>query len=331
MNQSMKLMLGLGVGCLVFGSVFCGAALAVSPDLREDLGAETWKELWRQREQIDSEDDAWMVEEIAEESVDLFASSDALEQNLAQWEREWNEKWDSQKEVYGYRKLEEGESFARVEELELELNHWDVEVLASDEVEQVTIAEYQANGQAELQVKKEDEELKIYDAATAYVDIKALLKNVKEGKSIPESEEPRGRLVIYIPTGSPYEKLELNLGQGSFLGEDLRFDELDVTALGNIEIKNSSVRELDAEWIGDFSYQGSIEEEGDLECIKSTATFLLEGKKEDFRYEFSCVGGSVTLNQEKHSGAIFEIKEGRDGKKELKLDGIASDVRIDFE
>lgn len=131
------------------------------------------------------------------------------------------------------------------------------------------------------------------------------------------------RLTLYIPEGKTLSEVEVELGAGQVIIDDLnaavvslevgagqiqakniQTGKLEISVgAGQVEIPGMKVDELKAEiGMGELMGSGSIYKSADLECYMGNLELTLAGSQRDFNYELEVSAGNLELGNDRYSG-----------------------------
>lgn len=215
--------------------------------------------------------------------------------------------------------------------------------------------EIDAGGCAFTVLESEDDflYLEAYNAYKFQSYLKGATLHVKsESKSgVNWTESDRCEIILYVPHGYRFEKVEADLGMGYLNFGDLYTDELslevgageiDITYLearkaeisvgaGSVVIDDMSVDRLEAEvGMGSFQTGGKLSEEADIECAMGYVEMYLSGKESDFNYDLGGSMGNVEIGDMSFSGFGQEKKIVNGASKNIEAECSMGNITILF-
>ena len=151
----------------------------------------------------------------------------------------------------------------------------------------------------------------------------------------------KNRIILSIPKDQFFEKVELELGAGQaildnlradkvslevgagqIVGRDIQIGELEVSVgAGQVDLPEMNVGVLDVEiGMGELVGSGSIQKSASLECSMGNVELTLNGREQDFNYELEVAAGNLTLGRNSYSGLAQErdIQNGADKNMEIE-------------
>ncbi|MCI8946864.1 MAG: DUF4097 domain-containing protein [Lachnospiraceae bacterium] len=302
---------GIGFFCVILGAMMGGGPQAA------DL-------LWHSAEA------RW---EAGEEVVRTLAEDEAF------WETaDWDEgmEWDDET---GWREM------AAISEA----YHENLQVADAAQVQELTVKA----GRCELVITKTDQDT----YAITSDNLHELQYFLEDGELVilADSDWKRAgwenrRLTVYIPETGSVSDLNVELGAGACVAENLKVDNLKVESgagsfivqglqarnaeiimgAGQAEITDAEVTDLVIEaGMGDFFWEGSIQGNLKAECAMGAIHLLVAGAKEDFNYRTECVAGSIQAGdmEENLTGERY-VDNG--AGKEMKLECAMGRIEVGF-
>ena len=150
-----------------------------------------------------------------------------------------------------------------------------------------------------------------------------------------------GNVVLKVPAGFNFEKLDMEIGAGVMeLGElsakkiDLEVgagqiiadkaiceDLMVMVGMGEARMNDMQVAKFDAEvGMGNIYAKGNVSEKVIVECAMGNVELELAGKQEDYDYSIECGMGNVTVGGNTYSGLAKEkdISNGADRKMDVE-------------
>ncbi|MCH5340611.1 MAG: DUF4097 family beta strand repeat protein [Acetatifactor sp.] len=118
------------------------------------------------------------------------------------------------------------------------------------------------------------------------------------------------------------EEVSLEVGAGQIIGRNIRVGELGISVgAGQVELPGMNVDVLDVEiGMGELVGSGSIQKSASLECSMGNLELTLTGREQDFNYELEVAAGNLTLGRNSYSGLARErnIQNGADKNMEIE-------------
>ncbi|MDR2889177.1 MAG: DUF4097 family beta strand repeat-containing protein [Lachnospiraceae bacterium] len=145
--------------------------------------------------------------------------------------------------------------------------------------------------------------------------------------------DPANEIVLYVPEGVTYDKVDLELGGGEMEMDGIETHELNGSVgLGNANLINSTADELDIEnGLGDFYFSGRVNDEISAECSMGNITLRLDGGEKDFDYSINCTAGSISIDGNDYSALAGNrvINNHADGEMDLECGMGSIEVMFD--
>lgn len=176
--------------------------------------------------------------------------------------------------------------------------------------------------------------------------------NVKAVRTNIKLNNPSGSIILYVPEGQYFEKVDIELGAGQMTLDDLNAGKiaLDVGAgqilvrnlqaetittsvgVGQLEIDSMNVDVLDVEvGMGEISGTGTINESVDIECAMGNVELKLAGSPQDFNYRLEMAAGNLDLGKDSYSGLAQERRIDNGADKNMEIECSMGNVSIQFE
>lgn len=123
------------------------------------------------------------------------------------------------------------------------------------------------------------------------------------------------RILITIPNGAKFNRLNIRIGAGSFEMRDVDFEcnegELEVGA-GNLVIQKIKSNKMNFRCgMGNLIFNGSVKGVSNVDCGMGSVKLELKGRREDYSYDVKVGLGDFRINNEKKSGVCQVINESR--------------------
>ena len=196
-----------------------------------------------------------------------------------------------------------------------------------------------AKGIGKIQFYLEDDELHI------------IAVNTKAGLNSLTNISWTGSITLYVPEGCTYDEVNIEMGAGELLFDDLVADEiyLEVGAghiqvnnvkarkleasagLGQLELYDMDVEKLNAEvGMGELVAHGNISKSGSLECAMGNLDIKLDGSERDFNYQLEAAAGNIDIGHSSYSGLARERKINNNASKNLEVECSMGNISIRF-
>lgn len=164
-------------------------------------------------------------------------------------------------------------------------------------------------------------------------------------KEIHAGKGKTPKIIVEIPGGTRFEKVELDVGASTLNFEigsvtckemsltvgagtvtvgDLTVEEkLDVEiGVGTAELYGISCGTLDAECgMGEFIMDGAVSGDIDAECSMGSMVLELDGNESDYNYDLSCGMGDLTINESSFGGI--------GGSRQIRNQNAVGTIRLD--
>lgn len=161
-----------------------------------------------------------------------------------------------------------------------------------------------------------------------------------------------GKIILYIPEGQTYGKVDIELGVGELTVSDLDADKISLevgagtvlmdgvragkleaeVGLGQLEIYGMDVDELDVEvGMGELIGHGSVNKRAALDCAMGNLELKLSGEQEDFNYRLDAAAGNVDIGTSSFSGLGMERRIDNGAAKDIEIDCSMGNVTVRFD
>ena len=161
-----------------------------------------------------------------------------------------------------------------------------------------------------------------------------------------------GSITFYVPEGYSYDEVDIEMGAGDLVFDDLIADEISLevgagnikinnvearkleaaAGLGQVEIYGMDVEKLEAEvGMGNLTVQGSLSGDGSVECAMGNVELWLEGSEEDFNYRLEAAAGNIDLGRSSYSGLGQERRINNGASKKLDVECSMGNISIRFD
>lgn len=176
--------------------------------------------------------------------------------------------------------------------------------------------------------------------------------NVKAVRSNIKLNNPSGSIVLYIPEGQYFEKVDIELGAGMMALNDVTAKDVSLevgagqvqaanlqaeqlkasVGAGEIDLDSMNIDVLHAEvGMGELKGSGSINKSADIECAMGNIELKLAGSRQDFNYRLELAAGNLDLGKDSYSGLAQERRIDNDADKNMEIECSMGNVTIRFE
>lgn len=164
------------------------------------------------------------------------------------------------------------------------------------------------------------------------------IKNSKITLYLPEDNTSLQLLDVSLGAGQlklehlAVQSMAASIGAGQLLMEDMALGTLELSlGAGELQAEDVTVEELTASiGAGNMEFSGGIYGIAEISCSMGNVSMDLEGEKEDFNYQLSCVAGNMEIDGERFAGAMMERYIDNGASKTLELDCSMGNVEVDF-
>ena len=160
-----------------------------------------------------------------------------------------------------------------------------------------------------------------------------------------------GSIIFYVPEGYSYDEVDIEMGAGDLVFDDLIADEISLevgagnikinnveakkleaaAGLGQLEIYGMDVEKLEAEvGMGNLTVQGSLNGDGSVECAMGNVEMMLKGSEQDFNYRLEAAAGNIDLGRSSYSGLGQERRINNGASKKLDVECSMGNISINF-
>lgn len=171
-------------------------------------------------------------------------------------------------------------------------------------------------------------------------------------KGITFSASDHCKIVLFVPAGFPFDKVEAAIGAGVIELGELTADkvELEVGAgqitaenlttktlhmnvgVGDVDIASMQAEKLEAEvGLGHIALSGDISQKSKIECGMGGVEMNLSGAEEDFDYDIECAMGNVEIGNDSYSGLAHEKHVDNGADKKMDIECAMGSVEVSFE
>lgn len=139
-------------------------------------------------------------------------------------------------------------------------------------------------------------------------------------------------IVLEIPKGFYFEKVDMEIGAGQIKAEALYTDALKVeVGMGEAVIDNIQVKQLSAEvGMGSLETEGTVSEKAAVECGMGNVEMRLAGDAADFDYRIECGMGNVTIGDKSYSGLAKEETINNGSERRMDVECAVGNIEIRF-
>ena len=128
------------------------------------------------------------------------------------------------------------------------------------------------------------------------------------------------------------DNMQASIGAGQLLMEDMDIGWLEVSlGAGELRADDVTVQTLSASiGAGNMEFSGAINESADISCSMGNVSMELEGEKQDFNYQLSCVAGNMNIDGDSFAGAAMDRTINNGADKYMDIDCSMGNVEVDF-
>ena len=128
------------------------------------------------------------------------------------------------------------------------------------------------------------------------------------------------------------DNMQASIGAGQLLMEDMDIGWLEVSlGAGELRADDVTVQTLSASiGAGNMEFSGAINESADISCSMGNVSMELEGEKQDFNYQLSCVAGNMDIDGDSFAGAAMDRTINNGADKYMDIDCSMGNVEVDF-
>lgn len=180
------------------------------------------------------------------------------------------------------------------------------------------------------------------------------LKSTHHMKDVTDlsDEFKRHKITLYVPEGSVFEDVNIDLGAGQLIMKDISSDEMSlevgagqITAdylqakqcnievgMGEIVVEDMMMGDLNAETgMGHLNMKGTVNKNLTAECSMGAIEMKLNGDENDFNYNLDAAMGSVSIGREDYSGLAHEKTVDNGANKMMDIDCAMGAIDITFQ
>lgn len=136
-------------------------------------------------------------------------------------------------------------------------------------------------------------------------------------------------LYIVLPEGKSFDKVDVDMGAGSFRADRLETDKLDIDiGAGNVIIKSGYIKngKIDT-GAGNIEVNAKLEDEFKTSSGVGNTKITVQGTSDDYTVDVSKGLGNVTVDGK----VITKDSIIGSGKNEIKLDGGVGEITLEFD
>lgn len=128
------------------------------------------------------------------------------------------------------------------------------------------------------------------------------------------------------------DNMQASIGAGQLLMEDMNLGWLEVSlGAGELRADNVTVQTLSASiGAGNMEFSGAINESANISCSMGNVSMELEGEKQDFNYQLSCVAGNMNIDGDSFAGAAMDRTIDNGAAKIMDIDCSMGNVEVKF-
>lgn len=184
----------------------------------------------------------------------------------------------------------------------------------------------------------------------AYVEGNVLYVRSVRPTSLTE-EIKNSNIVIYLPEDCSLNMISVSLGAGQLQLGDMTVDNMQASigagqllmenmdlgwlevslGAGELQADNVTVQTLSASiGAGNMEFDGAINESASISCSMGNVSIKLEGEKQDFNYQLSCVAGNMDIDGDSFAGAVMDRTIDNGAAKYMDIDCSMGNVEVNF-
>jgi len=157
---------------------------------------------------------------------------------------------------------------------------------------------------------------------------------VKTSKNIKTwNDSDSGVIVLYVPEGYVFENVDMELGAGQLIVENVNAKNVDLeVGAGQLEINTLQADDCDIEvGLGEVTVTDARINNADAQVGMGKIEMLLSGNEEDYNYKVSVAAGSVTIGSAEYSGVGQKKTINNDADRMVNLDCAMGEIRVKFD
>ncbi len=126
--------------------------------------------------------------------------------------------------------------------------------------------------------------------------------------------------------------MKASIGAGQLLLEEMNIETLEVSlGAGELRAKDMTVYILSASiGAGNMDFEGAVNGSAEIGCSMGNVSMELEGDKQDFNYQLSCVAGNMEIDGDSYAGAAVERTIDNGADKSMEIDCSMGNVKVEF-
>lgn len=140
-------------------------------------------------------------------------------------------------------------------------------------------------------------------------------------------------VVIYVPEGYRFRKVDVEMSAGSFFAQVMYADEADLTLrAGKIVIGGGGITDLDVECqAGSLECQAQVSRNAEVECQAGSVNIWLAGTKDQYNYELECSTGTIRIEgEESYTGIRKKKYIDHRAANQVDLECAAGEITVNF-
>lgn len=174
-------------------------------------------------------------------------------------------------------------------------------------------------------------EAREYGKLQYYVENGTLhLTSAKSGGSIENVTD--GEILLYVPTGTVFQNVELELGAGAITGVILEAQSMTLgIGMGNFDVNMLKAHRLEADLsMGQMKATVDASDSIKLSNAMGNMELILQGEEADYNYKISGAMGKILLGDKTYEGTASGDDINNDAAKNVDLECSLGNVEINF-
>ena len=168
----------------------------------------------------------------------------------------------------------------------------------------------------------------VRDKISCFIDDGELF--LREGNG---NDNHNDKISLYLPKGVELTDVDINLGAGKIIANELKTDTLTIRAgAGSISFENASVEDIDIIMgAGKIDFAGSVSGDMDIECGVGKINMNIDGNQENWNYDIECGAGTVILGGDKYEQLMKQIDIDYDADNDCGITCALGKVTLFFQ
>lgn len=146
------------------------------------------------------------------------------------------------------------------------------------------------------------------------------------------NDSDSGVIVLYVPEGHVFDKVDMELGAGQLVVDDVKAKKVDLeVGAGQIVIDSMQTDECDIEvGMGEVVVTDARIDNVDAKVGMGSIEILLSGREEDYNYSVAVAAGSVSIGKTEYSGLGQKKTINNNADKKINLDCAMGEISVKF-